>query len=68
MHNWSCDLKALRKRSKEGEEIFMLEQKINFGLGRAKLSKEKLLYYWDKLHIDSNRRRFLKFLLWPAKF
>lgn len=67
MHNWSCDIKALRKRSKRGAERFELEQKINYGLGKEKLSRKQLLHWWPRLTLDPLRKRFLSFLLWPTK-
>jgi hypothetical protein len=36
---------------------------VNFGLGGKKLKKEELKKYWDKLHIDPSRKRFLRLLL-----
>lgn len=67
MHNWSSDLRALRSRSHAAFELFILEQKINFGLGRSRLARQKLLRYWQKLRIDPLRKKFLAFLLWPKR-
>lgn len=68
MHNWGCDLKKLKRYSQEAFERFVLEQKINYGLGKVRLSKKMLLRYWNQLNLDPFRRRFLAFLLWPKKF
>ena len=68
MRNWSCDLKGLGKRSKKALRQFILEQKINYGLGGNRLSKKQLLALWNELNIDPLRKRFLAFLLWPKKF
>lgn len=66
MYNWSVDLKKLEKYPEEAM-LWKLEQTINFGLNGEKLNKTLVKKYWDKLHIDPARKRFLKFLLWPEK-
>ena len=63
MYNWSVDV----KRFKQDEERFLiwkLDQLINFGLGGEKLNRRLVMKYWNRLHIDPSRRRFLQFLLW----
>ena len=62
MYNWSVDESKLKK-NKEKHSIWELEQMVNFGLGGKKLKKEELKKYWDKLHIDPARKRFLSLLL-----
>ncbi len=66
MYNWSVDLKKLNKNPKMAV-IWKLEQIINFGLNGAKLNKNLLKKYWQKVNIDPARRKFLKLLLWPKK-
>lgn len=66
MYNWSIDLKKLNKNPKIAV-IWKIEQTINFGLNGTKLDKDLLKKHWKKLHIDPARKKFLKFLLWPAK-
>lgn len=63
MYNWSTDTKVLKK-SPEKYVIWKLEQLINFGLNGEKIDTKQLKKYWDKLHLDLNRKRVLKFLLW----
>jgi hypothetical protein len=62
MYNWSVD-EAKLKKNKEKHAIWKLEQMVNFGLGGKKLKREDLQKYWDKLHIDPARKRFLRLLL-----
>lgn len=66
MYNWSVNLKKLGKNSKDAT-IWKLEQAINFGLNGEKLNKSLTKKYWEKLHLDPARKKFLKFLLWPEK-
>ncbi len=66
MYNWSVDLKKLEENPKHAK-IWRLEQTINFGLNGDKLNRKSLKEYWNKLHIDPSRKRFLRFLLWPKK-
>lgn len=66
MYNWSIDLKKLDK-SPGKAVIWRLEQAINFGLNGDKLNREILKKYWNKLHIDPARRKFLRFILWRKK-
>lgn len=64
MYNWSVDTSRLKKDSKK-YEIFKLEQAINFGLNNTKLSLKSLKENFDILKIDSNKRTYLKLLIWP---
>ncbi|MBI4972743.1 MAG: hypothetical protein HZC16_02870 [Candidatus Omnitrophica bacterium] len=66
MHNWSVDLKKLNKNPKAAI-IWKLQQSVNFGLNGKKLRKKLLIKYWDCLHLDPLRKKFLKLLLWPRK-
>jgi len=62
MYNWSVDEKELKK-DKEKYAIWKLEQMVNFGLGGKKLKITELKKYWNKLKIDSARKRLLQILL-----
>ena len=64
MRNWSTDTKELKKDKKK-YTIWKLEQMVNFGLGREKLSKKQLKKNWSLLSLDPRKKSFLKFLLWP---
>jgi len=69
MRNWAVDVSKLKK-DKEQYAIWRLEQLVNFGLGKEKLSSRQLKKYWNKLDLDPDKKRYLKFLLWgelPAK-
>lgn len=66
MYNWSTDTKRL-KRNKEEWEKWQLEQMINFGLNKGKISKSLLIKYWLQLDLDPQKKRFLEFLLWGKK-
>lgn len=62
MKNWSTDTKKLKK-NKDKFTVWKLEQLINFGLGKKKLSIGELKKYWDVLNIDPYKRKFLSLLL-----
>lgn len=62
MYNWSVDIKNFKKYP-EQYNIWRLEQLINFGLGNEKIEKKDLIKYFNKLKIDSSKKRYLKFLL-----
>lgn len=65
MYNWSVDTtKLIPKRNKT---IWKLEQMVNFGLGNSKINKKTLKKYWDDLHIDPERKRFLEYTLWGKR-
>ncbi len=66
MYNWSVDTTRLEKDQEKWEK-WKLEQMINFGLGGEKLSRKKLKKYWPDLDIDSDKKSYLKFLLWGKK-
>ncbi|MDO8436054.1 MAG: hypothetical protein Q7S82_01540 [bacterium] len=65
MYNWSTDISKMK--SGEEKTIWKLEQMINFGLGKTKISRNLLKRYWFKLKLDPDRRKFLAFLLWNKK-
>lgn len=62
MHNWSTDSKNIAKYP-EKFAIWKLEQLINFGLHGEKLKLSELKKYFDKLQIDPEKKKYLKFLL-----
>ena len=62
MKNWSVDTKFLSKYPKK-YTLWKLEQLINFGLGKEKLSRFQLRKHLSKLDIDTQKRKYLKFLL-----
>ncbi len=63
MHNWSVDTTRLKKNP-EAYEKFVLEQRINFGLKGARLSKKALKKHWSALDIDPHKKAFLKKIVW----
>lgn len=62
MRNWSVDIKELKK-DKEQYAIWRLEQMVNFGLGGERLNIIDLKKYWNKLHLDPNKKKFLLYLM-----
>ncbi|KKP93142.1 MAG: hypothetical protein UR98_C0009G0020 [Parcubacteria group bacterium GW2011_GWA1_36_12] len=62
MYNWSIDEKKLAKKPRE-YAIWKLEQMVNFGLGKDKLSRQELLKYWNEIKIDPARKKFLRLIL-----
>lgn len=66
MHNWSTNTKEIRK-DKDTYSKWKMEQLINFGLGNSKIKKQKLLQLMPSLDIDSAKKKYLSFLLWPQK-
>jgi len=66
MYNWSVDLKELKK-DKKAYAVWHLEQLVNFGLGREKIDKKQLKKYWQFLHLDPAKKKYLSLLLWPSK-
>jgi len=62
MRNWSTDTKLLSKFP-EKYTIWKLEQLVNFGLGKARLSRAKLKKYLSRLDIDPQKKKYLEFIL-----
>lgn len=62
MYNWSVDIKQLKKYPQK-YTLWRLEQLINFGLGGERLKLTELKRYFSHLKIDSQKRKYLKFLL-----
>lgn len=67
MHNWSTNLRALKKSPRQFKN-WQLEQMINFGADGKKINETELKGRWRELALDKDRRRFLGFLLWGKKF
>jgi hypothetical protein len=66
MHNWSTDTTELKKDKKQ-YAIWRLEQMVNFGLEGKRISREEIMKYWKNLSLDSNKKRYLKMILWPKQ-
>ena len=62
MYNWTVDENRLKKNKKR-YAIWKLEQMINFGLNGEKINIRDLKRHWNKLQLDSTRKRFLQLLL-----
>ncbi len=63
MYNWSTNTKRLKKNP-DKYAIFVLEQRINFGLNQKKLPLSLLKKYWQQLRIDPKKRNYLKSIIW----
>lgn len=66
MYNWAVDVAKLKKNKRQ-YAIWRLEQLVNFGLNKEKIDKQELKRYWPFLDIDSNKKKYLSWLLWPEK-
>jgi hypothetical protein len=58
------------KRLKKDPEKFIvwkLEQSINYGLGDEKLNLKEIKKYFNKLNIDSDKRKYLNFVIYGKK-
>ncbi|MBU3979545.1 hypothetical protein KJ980_01690 [Patescibacteria group bacterium] len=66
MYNWNTNITELKKNP-ESYAIWKLEQLINFGLDGERIEKRELVKYWDKIHIDSQKRKVLAFWLWQKQ-
>jgi len=66
MHNWSTDVKTLKK-DPEKYQIWRLEQLINFGLQGKKLTIKQLRKYWQRLAIDPQKKKVLSLWLDQTK-
>lgn len=64
MYNWSTDEKSFT--SKKAKQLWQLEQKLNFGLGDEKLSKQEIIDNWQEIkeQINPYTKRLLEFLIW----
>lgn len=65
MYNWSVDENYLKKFPKK-YRLWQLEQMLSYGLDGKRIKKRELLDNWDYLknRLDSQRRKFIEFLLW----
>lgn len=66
MYNWNVDTARLKKNTLVYIK-WKLEQLINFGLGDEKINTSYLKKYWSDINIDPDRKKYLKFLLWPKQ-
>lgn len=57
MYDWNTDT-TRQKKDPTKYDIFLLEQKINFGLNESKLSLNKQKKYWNQLDIDPAKRNY----------
>lgn len=62
MYNWTVDTVFLKKYS-DKYHIWKLEQLINFGLKLEKIDKVFLKTHINKLRIDPDKKKFMKFIL-----
>jgi len=62
--HWSVDEKELSK-DPEAHAIWKLEQRINWGIGEAMMSRAELLRYLEKIDIDPFKRKALVLALKP---
>jgi len=60
--HWSVDTVKLEK-DPALFAVWRLEQQINWGVGKEKISKKELLRYWNKIDIDTFKRRALALAL-----
>jgi hypothetical protein len=69
MYNWSVDEKKFKKKHPKAYELWKLTQLINYGLGREKLDKKKLIIAWPKIkdRVDPNAKGYLEYLLWGKR-
>lgn len=65
MYHWSVDVEHLKKFP-EKYKIWRLEQLINFGLREEKIDPAELKKYFNQLHIDPAKKKYLEFLLSKA--
>ena len=62
MKHWSVDEEQLKKEPVK-YAIWLLEQRINFGIGEEKIDRKKLAQYWSKIDIDPYKRKALELAL-----
>ena len=68
--HWSTDIEKFKKENPEGFRLWRLEQIINYGLGREKISKKEIKKYWSRLkeRIDPEGKRLVEFFLWGKRY
>ena len=62
---WDYDEKELKKTEKG--RIFLLERKINYGMGdysKEKIKLSDVKKYWRKLHLKRLQKRLFELLIW----
>lgn len=62
---WDYDPKELEKT--ESGRILLLERMINYGPGKKKIKLADVKKYWNRLHLDIQRKRLLSLLLWNKR-
>ena len=65
MHIWDYREKDLKKTIWGKRHI--LENMINMGPGKRKLSRSQVKKHWNQLDIDPLRRKLLQFLIWGKR-
>lgn len=60
--HWSVDETELKK-DPQAYAIWRLEQRINFGVGEAKIKKSELIKHWEQIDIDPFKRKALSLAL-----
>ncbi len=62
---WDYDENKLKKT--ESGRVKILERMINFGIylkNKEKLPISDIKKYWNILKIDSDKKKFLKYIIW----
>ena len=62
MRNWNIDTSQMDKSSQEYQK-WHLVQLINFGLNGEKISRNDARRYINEIDVDSDKKRFIQFLL-----
>lgn len=65
MHLWDYREKELKKTA--WGRRYILQNMINLGPGRRKISKKLIKKYWFDLDIDPIRRNLLRYLIWGKR-
>lgn len=65
MHIWDYREKDLKKTA--WGRRYILENMINMGPGRRKISLKKVKKEWKFLHIDPRRRNLFRYLIWGKR-
>lgn len=60
--HWSVDEESLSEDPR-AHAIWRLEQRINYGIGEERISKDELQRYWEEIDIDPAKRRALALAL-----
>lgn len=62
--HWSVNTDELSKNP-EDFAIWVIEQRVNFGVGKGLLKVVDLKKYWNKIDIDPFKRRALELAIFP---